>query len=256
MIPTGLLNLGNTCYINSVLQCFFMYDPDFTQALLQSDGVIIKLLFDIPNNLNKIIDHFTYFKKGQQHDAHEFLIKFIELVTPGHTLFLGQTKTSIKCKGCNSETNNYEDFNTIDLDVPSYPSSVTNLFIDYLKNEVQTDPKNLYYCDICKSEQVSRKKISLFKLPSRLIITLKKYHIKPNIKLDTYLHIRNGAGINKYRLSGIINHYGNLQYGHYNANVLINDKWYFINDQSVCLADTDGLEKPEAYILLYKLIKN
>jgi ubiquitin C-terminal hydrolase len=297
----GFLNLGNTCYINSILQCF-VYDQLFITNLVDTLP-IGKLLLDItgnidleqnhenliiPYNLTKFVDYFisqkTWFHKYQQNDAHEFLTNFIDLVcnpvigvnqclggpdelwnhflkcndSPFTMIYHGQTRTCTKCLKCNSHSNRYEEFNTINLNVPlTTPGSLTDLFVDYLKKEVHTDSKNLYYCDKCEQEVESEKKVSLYRLPSRLIIVLKKYLNKINVKIENLTIKESISGkLMKYRLSGIVKHSGNLHDGHYTSNVLINDKWYFIDDHKIYLNDSLVIDDPDAYILVFNLIPN
>jgi hypothetical protein len=167
----------------------------------------------------------------------------------------GQTKLSVHCCKCKNSSTTFEEFNTINLNIPRTSSDLTNLFIDYLKKETITDPNNLYFCDTCKSEEVSERKISLNILPNILIITLKRYtdigtKILSDVRYERELYIRLNESVKKYTLSGIVHHFGNLYDGHYTSSVKVNGEWYSIDDSSI---SEDHMTKDDssAYILFY-----
>ena len=59
----------------------------------------------------------------------------------------------------------------------------------------------------------------------------------------------------KYRLYGVVNHYGSQHFGHYTANVECADgTWADFNDSSVSPASKKDLVSDGAYILFYKRI--
>ena len=81
LIP--FLNLGNTCYINSVVQCFIndTYFNDIlnnnssnNNLLLSFKSVINESLTD----LSSIINFFPHFKRLYQQDSHEFLMCLLD----------------------------------------------------------------------------------------------------------------------------------------------------------------------------------
>ena len=55
-----------------------------------------------------------------------------------------------------------------------------------------------------------------------------------------------------YDLAGTVNHFGNLQSGHYVTNVKVEGKWFRCNDQHVSSSDEATVLTSEgAYILFY-----
>ena len=86
-------NLGNTCYLNSVLQCL-INDPCFKQKLKKTEKneILFNLINDLDvdltdndeknfkhYNLIKIVEFFNKkFPRFQQHDSHEFLLELLD----------------------------------------------------------------------------------------------------------------------------------------------------------------------------------
>jgi len=270
----GFDNFGNTCYINSVLQCF-IYDP-FFRSLNFLD------VSDIRPFIQKFFNENTSFKRFQQNDAHEFLMCFLELLvkhtpgvpTPGPSLwntflkengyskcinkYYGQSKKTIKCVCCKNVSTTFDHYNTINLNVPNKSIDTTSLFINYLKKEIHNDPDNLYYCEACKSNQITEQKITLTIVPDTLIIVLKRYSasskVYSNVKYDPELNIRIDSDIKKYYLKSIVNHSGRLYDGHYTAHVN-KDKWYYIDDSVISKDVSFTFTNNDAYILFYSVIQ-
>jgi ubiquitin C-terminal hydrolase len=271
-------NLGNTCYINSVLQCFIndrsFKDKYFNNPLTENVEIlqIIKQMVEYlhDDNPEDEIKYFNlkqfirlikvpYFKSYQQQDSHEFLMYFMDLF-PIDEMYYGETKLSIVCKDCNNIKNVFEKFSTINLNVTTESDTLNNIFVDYLKNELSNDSKNLYYCEHCRKNTITDKKTFLWKLPKRLIITLKKYNqygekINSVIKIHNELLIRETftSEVFKYSLSSVIYHVGDENFGHYYTAIKKNDKWIYIDDEGYSIKKSINKEDPNSYILFYSL---
>lgn len=128
--PLGLKNLGNSCYLNSVLQCL-TYTPPLAQFCLSSEhSSLCKRLFankekecpfcilerqiarslkldghlDAPSKIQKCLNVFAeHFRWGRQEDAHEFLRYVIDAC---HNTCLKILKgRSTPCNGSNINGN-------------------------------------------------------------------------------------------------------------------------------------------------------
>ena len=126
------------------------------------------------------------------------------------------------------------------------------------------------YCENCGSKRHFSKSLKIERIPKYLIISLKRfkctamYREKINypikfplniIKLDKYL-LKNSHETSKvYNLFAVVNHSGILDAGHYNSIIKLNDKWINFNDSRV-LPFTNAFDTRDAYILIYKLVKD
>jgi hypothetical protein len=124
--------------------------------------------------------------------------------------------------------------------------------MDYLKRENIHE----YTCLNCKSQTLAVKRVYLERLNTHLIVVLKKYDDqKRSMKYSLKnLKIRETSTdlVLNYSLYAIINHVGNQETGHYNCNVKINDKWYFMDDENIMVNDHIRDNNENAYILFYK----
>ena len=170
----------------------------------------------------------------------------------------------------NSEKRTYYSGNDINL------YDCLNLF----NSEEILEGDNEWYCNICKTHRDVNKKMDIFKAPYYLIIQLKRFKQDHemgqsfifnlfssnkntslvsfpinDLDLSKYILSNDNSG-KKYKLIGVINHYGGSSFGHYTAYCLNDNQWFEYNDESVSPIDENNLISSAAYVLFYKRINN
>ena len=119
-------------------------------------------------------------------------------------------------------------------------------------------------CEKCKKKTLFKKILEIERLPQYLVLVLKrfKYILTTSIKLKNLikfplddLPLQNYVSqknINyKYNLFGVINHSGNLEWGHYDSIFKINNSWIHYDDSHVSEIK-DGIISKNVYMLIYK----
>jgi hypothetical protein len=130
-----------------------------------------------------------------------------------------------------------------------------------------------FNCETCKIPRVHFKSLAAFRLPPILIIQLKRFknmggqYRKQSTTVEFPLHnldmapylqdtrfMQSIGASTKYNLTGIINHYGSLTYGHYISVVKnpFSGKWYQYDDQNRKELNESQITKENAYILFYQ----
>uniref|UniRef100_A0A6C0CA42 USP domain-containing protein n=1 Tax=viral metagenome TaxID=1070528 RepID=A0A6C0CA42_9ZZZZ len=267
----GLMNLGNTCYMNASLQCLRCVDT-LKRYVQTSDyskndvtGHFLEFVKDVWQattiyNPQKIRTGTALendqFRNNGQHDAQEFLNTLMDAMHESlkenrisiiSDTFYGKYETIVKCKSCDGMTKTYEDFMFLTLPVSDSDMDDLDGLIKKSSHSEELFGENQYYCEKCKKLSNALKVVSISKLPDVLIVHLKRF-TKTN-KINNFVNVPNKYG--EHELIGVINHSGGLSGGHYTANVLINDKWYLMNDSS-CRVMTENVITHQAYILFYE----
>ena len=203
---SGLFNQGNTCYLNSLLQCLFMTSK-FREILFQwkyneknhgniKDCIPFQLqkLFARLNNKYFIAESTEGLTKSfqwnenqvsEQHDIQELcrvLFDALEKSTENdfiNYIFEGSTENVVKCLVCNFESIKTERFLDMSLPIRNefdkiYNTSLEMALLNFLKEEYLTND-NKYFCEQCNTK-VEAKKFSRFKtLPEILFIQLNRF---------------------------------------------------------------------------------
>ncbi|NXE73220.1 UBP42 hydrolase, partial [Cochlearius cochlearius] len=212
-VGVGLQNLGNTCFLNSTLQCLtytpplanYMLSLEHTQScheegfcmmctmethinqVLCSSNNAIKPT-SVINGLKRIGKHFHF---GSQEDAHEFLCFTVDALQKAclngstkldrssqattliYQIFGGYLRSRVKCLNCKAVSDTYEPFLDITLDIKAV-TSVTRALEQFVKPE-QLDGENSYKCSKCKKMVPASKRYTIHRSSNVLTISLKRF---------------------------------------------------------------------------------
>ncbi|KAJ3567563.1 hypothetical protein NP233_g6289 [Leucocoprinus birnbaumii] len=251
----GLFNTGNTCFLNSALQCLLhtgpllrfviAHDKDkcktgdkfcmvcaFRQVTVQAHKS--KSAFapaPVTSRLQIIAKHM---RRGRQEDSHEFLRYAIDAMQK--SLMHGVPK---KMEAKLSET-----------------TFIHKIFGGRLRSRINTK------CEKCKKHVNAEKRFTVHEAPPVLTIHLKRFsplgrkighHIIYDETLNLQPYMSKDAFGPTYTLYGVICHAGGgPNSGHYYAFVKSRlGKWFEMNDETVSPISGPPLNKKTAYILFY-----
>jgi ubiquitin C-terminal hydrolase len=206
----GLKNLGCTCYMNSLLQQFFMIDSLRSDILAIPDKENIplqeSLLFQLKSifaslkftemkyvNPNDFCSNFRNYDGRvmnvfEQMDIDEYYNLLLEQLEPfikgtnqenifKHH-FSGTISNEFICKGCPHSSVNQDPFSSISLEVKNKKSVLESLD-SYVKDEI-LEGENAYFCEQCNKKVNALKRQSIKTLPKILVLVLKRFQFDYN----------------------------------------------------------------------------
>ncbi|XP_062031336.1 ubiquitin carboxyl-terminal hydrolase 36 isoform X1 [Lepus europaeus] len=212
-VGAGLHNLGNTCFLNSTVQCL-TYTPPLANYLLSQEHArnchqggfcmlcvmqnhIVQAFANSGNaikpvsfirDLKKIARHFRF---GNQEDAHEFLRYTIDAMqkaclngcakldrqtqatTLVHQIFGGYLRSRVKCSLCKSVSDTYDPYLDIALEIRQAADIVRALEL-FVTPDVLSG-ENAYMCARCKKKVPASKRFSIHRTSNVLTLSLKRF---------------------------------------------------------------------------------
>ncbi|XP_017691450.1 PREDICTED: ubiquitin carboxyl-terminal hydrolase 42-like isoform X2 [Lepidothrix coronata] len=208
----GLLNLGNTCYINVILQCL-TYTPPLANYLLshehsqscQQQGFCMMCVMEV--HIRKVLHSSASailpgvvlrdlkfigeeFESGRAGDAYEFLRCALNAMqraclssssdsdissqetTIVHQIFGGFMRSRVTCLSCQAVTDSYKAFLDVSLDIRA-ASSLTTVLEDCVTPK-ELDLKECFKCRKCKKKVAASKRVTIHQAPRVLTLCLER----------------------------------------------------------------------------------
>ncbi|XP_069078643.1 ubiquitin carboxyl-terminal hydrolase 50 isoform X1 [Pleurodeles waltl] len=315
----GLCNLGNTCYMNAVLQCLCSTSPlvkyfvsgKHRPAIVSGRGelanafasVMTDMWFGDVKNVSPDVfwsafsDLHPAFGKRTQQDAQEFLIytlnglhedlkknngrrtssgresangrvlgsfKEASIIT---RLLEGQLRYDTICLNCKKTNTTSEIFTVLSLPIPSTVHCSLEDCLNHFFGQDILSWNNTVHCSYCDSCQDAQVKTTLLKAPRILIFHLKRFdckdRVKRKLKTEVRYPLRNldmspycsapFQWFPKYNLYAVVNHFGDLDWGHYTAYCRNSrtQLWSTFDDTRCFNVPESTIQNASAYILFY-----
>lgn len=256
-VMRGFLNLGNTCYFNTALQCL-LHIPVLTNYLIKHpyegecqftqmyrDLTVVywtkgKELINISDLLELFQKEFPRFTSKEQHDVQEAILCIIDILERSIPVikkwFYGKKVQETIWPG--GKSTNEEVFS-----VHLVTSDGTDME-EMLKKSTDWDVIENFEDESGKVHNVATTRKLFSRLPQILMVSFdRKSHIKiiENILMDKY----------EYNLIASAVHVGLQDDGHYTGFVKRRNKWYYADDDHITQQDLP--EEAGHYFMVYNL---
>ncbi|EXB74929.1 Ubiquitin carboxyl-terminal hydrolase 19 [Morus notabilis] len=209
--PCGLLNCGNSCFANVVLQCLASTRPLVAYLLekgIRSDWCFLcefqthleranqsSQPFSPTNIISRLPNIGGNLGYGRQEDAHEFMRFAIDTmqsvcldefggekaVPPSlqettiiQHIFGGHLQSQVICTECNNISNQYENMMDLTVEIHGEAASLEECLDQFtVKEWLHGD--NMYKCDGCNDYVKAWKRLTVKRAPNILTVALKRF---------------------------------------------------------------------------------
>lgn len=278
---TGLVNMGMTCYLNSLLQCLYHLKPFrkivFSLPRDQTNEIASQLcnlfvhmqIFKNPSSTRRLTAAFGWrtAELFQQHDVQELMKLLFDRLDSCcndaiSSLFQFQSKSIIRGLEKQFEVSHDEEYTDLSLQVggcKTVEESISKFFeFDKLIGSDQYQMEDGTKVD-------AEKGLELVSTPTVLVLHLRRFEyvngdfekIMSRFEFGTSLDFHGES----YDLFGVIVHGGSVFGGHYIVYIQINGEWYCFDDEIVRKCEVEEatvdkfggqkFQKKTAYVLFY-----
>ena len=283
MHGAGLMNLGNTCFMNAVLQALFGLSDSLVLFKLSSSNSapLTKTLLELCRQVDQtdrpvhpvafraeFVRQFPFFDSNDQQDAFEFTTLLLDALhqetrpSHGHSPVADafQGTLLIKTDGaCGCTSRKLEPFFGLAVPLVTAQGELIGNLADAISEFERPQPLtgvDRWQCDTCRGRVNAQTQSLISRLPDVLIVNLKRFTYTATRGLEKLTHMVEYPMTleipgNHLSLSAVVLHSGSATSGHYTA--LVADRaghWRSYNDQHV--RDTTDILSSDAYILFYK----
>jgi ubiquitin C-terminal hydrolase len=232
----GLPNIGNSCFINSVLQ-IFLHDDELFGALIAQFG-----REDLLTQLQSLYSSFAGIKVGEQCDAVLFLNFLLDSIEEGikdkewvQDSWKQKWISRTKCMHCNNKLQSQQHENMWFF----YPTGTEEPFVamEEVCKTQSTITVDEYKCDKCEMRGAQRK-YSISNSPSNIFMNLQHFQQQKVIVYEDIDLKISKANVYDYSLKGFFMHKGTQNFGHYVAYIHDSNGWYCYNDEKITKCST------------------
>ena len=226
----GIINFSSNCYLNVIIQLFLCNK--------NSSNIIVHYLDILNNNGTNIINPKKLMIKlsekidvSRQNDSQEVFTLILDLIPDLEKYYINKIKNVYTCQECEKSRTKEDTFSTFYIHNSSLEDSVRQVIAN---EEFELE------CDFCKKNTITKKTCKINKIGNILIfynVVKNKLEITENITFEN----------KKYKLTGLIKHFGNQRFGHYIFIDYINK--LIIDDTRI--SKLDNLSMDNIYLLFY-----
>ncbi|KAG1330302.1 hypothetical protein COCNU_02G002700 [Cocos nucifera] len=183
--PRGLLNCGNSCYANAVLQCLtctkplmvYLHQRLHSRACTTQTLALILLKLLVMSMQSTCLEEFGGEKEVDPRLQETTLVQQI---------FGGRLKSKVKCLRCHIVSERYENIMDLTLEIHGWVESLEDALTQFTAPE-DLDGENMYRCGRCSAYVNARKQLTIHEVPNILTIVLKRPVCDALPSLDLYL---------------------------------------------------------------------